>query len=64
MDAVPDDANYYDAVIASQLADRDWLDHRPVADLPSNVIIVHSAGATASTPPAGASTIATSRSVS
>jgi hypothetical protein len=42
MDAVPDDANYYDAVIASQLADRDWLDHHPVADLPSNVIIVHS----------------------
>lgn len=41
LDAHPDD-DYYDDVLAAELGDRDWVDHRPAADRAENVVIVHS----------------------
>lgn len=40
LDARPDD-NYYDGVLAAELGDRGWIDHRPAADRAENVVIVH-----------------------
>jgi len=37
---LPED-DYYDRVLAPELEKRDWVDYRPVADRPDNVVIVH-----------------------
>jgi hypothetical protein len=42
MTSLPRDANYYDDVLASELRDRDWVDHYPERGRPHNVVAAHS----------------------